>query len=619
MPIAGSWCPGRPPDAAALDHALTALAVGDGRKRMWSESGIALGWTADMACFARTHGSQPSCGAVVDGVIHNRSDVARTLGLDATPDDAALAGEFACALWDGGARRLLLARDAVGCLPLHYWQGGGRLLFAGEPRGLLTDPAVPRELDETKMALWLSLLPDDDANSLYRDIRRVRPGHFLSVAADGALGEHRYWRPETVPVLRLKSAAAYEEALRDTLDAAVRCRLPASGTIGVTLSGGLDSTCVATLAARRLAEQGRRLTALTVAPSKGYAGDPSHGAIHDESALAALVCARHPNIDHVVVRPDGTQRILSYCESVALHSGIPARSPSDMPWWDALFQEARQRRVAVLLNGNLGNLTISYDGALHPASLLRAGALGPLLRDMSAAHRAGRRWRGVVWECLAPLMSATLRRAIWRACGHAVGNVFHATPLNPELARDTGLADRLAAIGGDLSYSFGTDSRAMRLALMARGDRGLSRVGTRRLHGIQATAPCADRRVIELAFAIPDEQYRKDGMPRSLIRRAMAELLPPEVVTERRRGQQGSDWGVYLTAARAEFAEEMTRLEHSPLAQRCLDIPRLRRIADNWPADFGTASATVLDDCRLVLNRGLAAGRFIRSFEGTNR
>jgi asparagine synthase (glutamine-hydrolysing) len=102
----------------------------------------------------------------------------------------------------------------------------------------------------------------------------------------------------------------------------------------------------------------------------------------------------------------------------------------------------------------------------------------------------------------------------------------------------------------------------------------------------------------------------------------MQGILPDPVRLERRRGLQSADWSRHLTSARAEIAAEIDRLQRSSLASACLDLPRLRRLLDDWPQGAapgeGWHDSGVVHDYQLALLRGLATGRFLRRFEGGN-
>ena len=159
-----------------------------------------------------------------------------------------LNGQFAIALWDARARRLVLARDRTGIRPLFYTSVGGRLLFASEVKALFAVPGVSRRLDPLALAetftFWAPLAP----RSVFEGVHSLPPGH-LMVVEDGNERIERYWDwsfPDH-PVTSTRSAADLADELRELLIDAVRLQLRADVPVGAYLSGGLDSSVITSL------------------------------------------------------------------------------------------------------------------------------------------------------------------------------------------------------------------------------------------------------------------------------------------------------------------------------------------------------------------------------------
>jgi asparagine synthase (glutamine-hydrolysing) len=156
-------------------------------------------------------------------------------------------GQFALAIWDAVKKELFLARDRVGIRPLYYSRSGGRLLFASEIKAILAvDGRHEMNLQALSQVfvLWTTL----PGRTMFQGIEELPPGHFL-LLKDGEGELRRYWRipfysPEAACVLSLDQAA---EKLRELLSDAVRLRLRADVPVGAYLSGGLDSSIIATL------------------------------------------------------------------------------------------------------------------------------------------------------------------------------------------------------------------------------------------------------------------------------------------------------------------------------------------------------------------------------------
>ena len=177
-----------------------------------------------------------------------------------------LFGDWSFAVWDPNKKRLFLARDHYGNTALYYYADDRFFAFASCHKALVALDSVPAEIDELYVAQvlvgWTAYHSERTAR---KHIRRLPPAQTLTVTPD-TLQTRRYWFMEQATELKLPSNEQYVEAFLEIYDEAVRYRLRSHKPVGVTLSGGLDSGSVASLAARRLAREGKRLTAFGSAP-----------------------------------------------------------------------------------------------------------------------------------------------------------------------------------------------------------------------------------------------------------------------------------------------------------------------------------------------------------------
>jgi asparagine synthase (glutamine-hydrolysing) len=159
-----------------------------------------------------------------------------------------LNGQFAIALWDAKARRLVLARDRTGIRPLFYTSAAGRLLFASEAKSLFAMAGVPRRLDPLALAEIFTFWAPLATRSVFEGVRSLEPGH-LMVSEGGHTRTECYWDwdfpPE--PVRATRTAGEYAEELRELLIDAVRLQLRSDVPVGAYLSGGLDSSVITSL------------------------------------------------------------------------------------------------------------------------------------------------------------------------------------------------------------------------------------------------------------------------------------------------------------------------------------------------------------------------------------
>ncbi len=195
-----------------------------------------------------------------------------------------IAGMFAFALWDRDRGELFLARDHLGVKPLYYAWHDGALAFGSELKALRPFPGLPHALDLDALALYLECQYIPAPRTIYRTIRKLPAGHWLSLR-DGKLTEGAYWRPTYVP----KRALADEEAvaaLERELARSVESMLVADVPLGAFVSGGVDSGVVAAIATKAA---GRPLDTFNL----GFTGRDV-GSEHEEAAhVAKHIGSRH--------------------------------------------------------------------------------------------------------------------------------------------------------------------------------------------------------------------------------------------------------------------------------------------------------------------------------------
>jgi asparagine synthase (glutamine-hydrolysing) len=262
---------------------------------------------------------------------------------------------------------------------------------------------------------------------------------------------------------------------------------------------------------------------------------------------------------------------------------------------------------------------LSYSGIELLPELFRTGRWLRLWQEARALVASRRmRWRGVLAKTLGPWCPPALW--VWvNKVAHGYNlEVTHYTAINPCVLAKLDLPARAKARNLDLVYRPWKDGSAMRLWVLKCLDPGNFRKGGLGGWQIDHRDPLADVRLLEFCLAVPTEQFLHDGMPRALARRALADRLPKKVLEGQRSGLQVADWHENLTAARERVADELDRLEACPAAIAALDLPRLRRLMENWPSD-GWERYDVIMPYRYALPRAISSGHFLRRATGSNR
>ena len=160
-----------------------------------------------------------------------------------------LRGMFAFALWDERRQWLFLARDRLGKKPLYYWRQGRRLAFASEIKALWQVPEISREPDAAALADFVRFRYVLGERSGFRDIRRLPPAH-AAIWREGEWRSWRYWELPA-PESAARTDGEWEARIRELLEESVELRMISDVPVGVMLSGGLDSSLLAALVARR--------------------------------------------------------------------------------------------------------------------------------------------------------------------------------------------------------------------------------------------------------------------------------------------------------------------------------------------------------------------------------
>src|SRR5262245_9340107 len=160
-----------------------------------------------------------------------------------------LRGMFALAIWDQARARLLLARDRLGEKPLFHVRDGGQILFASSILALLAYGEMPQPINPDAIVCCLSHGFIPATHTVWHGIGVFPPAHYGVINSDGGLSLHRYWNfPDERP--RAVAMSVTEREVERVIDDSVRCCLDADVPVGVFLSGGVDSSLVAALAAR---------------------------------------------------------------------------------------------------------------------------------------------------------------------------------------------------------------------------------------------------------------------------------------------------------------------------------------------------------------------------------
>jgi asparagine synthase (glutamine-hydrolysing) len=555
------------------------------------------------------------------GMLGHLSDATLVRRVFESRGDAGLAtilGAFAFAHWDEDACRLTLGRDCLGNATLFYCIRPQFVAFATTLNGLLALPRVPREIDEVLLGHFVALNLRESRGTLYRGIERVPSRTRVTIDSAGARLS-RYWSPNLQDRPLYSNELDYVERARELLDQAVTAAMRDTPRAALLLSGGLDSTAIAATCARLGFAD--RIECFTGVPPRGVQPNVGQVFYADERSKVEALNRLHPALNVNYVTPPDVHRFDTDAARYFARYGLPVRNAVNLGWFSGI-NDMIDSKIGTTLIGAAGNLGLTWDGKFSLIELFCAGHFKRFMHELMATARQSGQSVGRTFqnEVAVRMMPDRLYRLYHRFRGRNPDDITRYSMLNTEFAADHGLAARWQSQGHDPYFGTRGTNGAKFRALYLFDHNQLGRDAftlDAKASGRSILDPHADRRLLEFALAVPERLYRQNGVPRSFARRVLADRLPPEILNERRRGEQAPRWFRTLDARREDIARDIDRIEASPLARRMLDVPRMKRLMADWPKDESAAQARK-KEYRFALARGVHAGLFIRWVEGGN-
>ena len=428
-----------------------------------------------------------------------------------------LNGMFGIALWDHRQKRLLLARDRLGVKPLYYRWDGERLHFASEIKGILADPEVPRAVDPLALRDYLAFQNVFGDKTLFEGIRILEPGTVLT-AEGGRVAVRPYWD------LAFRrddgDTTAWAGRYGALLEESVRMQLISDVPLGSHLSGGIDSSSVVSIAARR--KEGLSTFSIRF-----------KGSEHDEGEYIRAV-SEAAGTDHHEREVDHRQ-FADVFPRIVWHLDEPRVGPSVFPQW--FLAELSRKHVTVVLTGHGGDELFAGYPAHLAAVMEDASRGGGNVAHLLASLPGRLKEEG--WKRVLGLPVYALAQSDLRKYGHEA--VFKpeemedllapeapttAQAYDPRRALDRVLARCTAKSALDRVLYL--DIKTYLPSLLLVEDR------MSMAHSLEDRVPILDHRIAELSARVP-ATAKVHGVTLKAIPRAYALTRLPKAVVEHRK------------------------------------------------------------------------------------
>ena len=437
---------------------------------------------------------------------------------DALPER--LAGMFAFAIWDARRQRLFVARDRLGKKPLYYHLGRQRFVFGSEIKSLLCDATVPRELDDEALDLYLSARYVPAPLTMFAGIHKLPPAS-CAVYENGELRIRRYWKCEFPDETDARSDGELAHELWSRLRDATEARMMSDVPLGVFLSGGLDSSCIA---AQLIDLRQKRGEGDVKSFSVGYRADDGSSELDQARRVALALGTRHRE---VLVTAEDFQRFLP---DLVWYMDEPIADAACVPLY-YLSRRAREEVVVVLSGEGADEVLAGYPiyrtmlwmEHLRAVAPLASAAM-PLLRHPKARKYLRwatlpleQRYRGVSVAFSDDEKARLIGRPPARVSERLVNRLaqeWAETGGLPPLERMLEL-DRRIWLPDDLLFK--ADKMTMATSQELR-------------------VPFLDHRLIEWAAGLPAEVKLRGSTGKWLLREAARDRLPAECTAPGKRG-----------------------------------------------------------------------------------
>jgi asparagine synthase (glutamine-hydrolysing) len=431
-----------------------------------------------------------------------------------------LVGTFAFAIWDAPRQQLFCARDPIGLCPFHYHLGNDRFLWASEIRALLVDRDTSLRVNEEKVTDYLvGNYYGDPAETFYRDIWRLPPGHWLQLEPDGRVEVRAYWDLSgALPDAGLREEECVER-FSMLLEQAVRSQLRSLTPVGVWTSGGIDSSAVVATAERVYRQGGSERHVVPIC-----AVFDQLAAVDERRWMSALV--EHCGLD---MQPVPCDERMSFSRGLVPDSGIVPDEPLGGKHAEVVFGllgKSRELGTRVVFTGD-GSDVMLQGNYCYLADLLRGGRLLALARALS---RYRERWGVLLRWAVRPILRSWYRSVRVAARRGAGGLAAAALPpwLAPGRRRRAGerylaaaLPVRFRNLSDQEEYAAYSDAVRSNQAIWLQ-DVALQ-------YGIEMRHPFYDLRLLSFLFTIPAALKLAGGAPKAILRRAMEGVVPDSI------------------------------------------------------------------------------------------
>ncbi len=540
---------GKAIEEEVVETMLDAMSYWDPDKNgTWSEGPAALGhamlWNTPESKYEYLPLKKDAIVLTMDARIDNREELAKEIELPDRPMSKIgdsefilgayakwgeecpkhLLGDFAFALWDEKKQQLFCARDHIGIKQLFYHQSDDAFIFGNDLKSLVEHPYIEKKINNKAVANYLvNYQLNSRTLTFFEGVKKLLPAHHMTVT-DKRIVIRKYWNIASKVKLESPTINEYAKKLRELLEQAVCDRLRTDFPVSSHLSGGLDSSSVAVIAARKLYKQGKKLNAYNWIHEPTKTDDPMNFEWHNSKMISDIENIEHSYISMSAESLYGfmSERDIVYGETVDLWYEYPLR------------RSAQQKGSRTILSGWGGDEFVTYKGRAYYIDLVCKGRIIKAFRELSSFAKENN--RSTLKSFISLLYFKVLMPCIPKKvyCCMPKNTCQSIKKFYPFLKKDF-----LPLMKQELkkaSYLNRQSGRTVRDDMLTYWESGhvITRIESWETEAtknrLTYAYPMLDKRIIEFMLQVPAEYLVNDREGRYLFRLAMKEILPSEIL-----------------------------------------------------------------------------------------
>jgi len=538
---------GRPVEQTDIQRMLDSIAHrGPDGSGVWTDGSVGVGhrmlWTTPESLHEKLPLTNKTGELTItaDARIDNRDELIPTLNLNGRPRETIpdseiilaayekwgeqcpekLLGDFSFAIHDKRKQIIYCARDPIGIKPFYYYFKEGKFRWSSEPKAIYEDKAISKEPNLPLICLYLLNRFDEKEETLYKDIYRLPPSHFM-VLENGQIRKDQYWDIDPNYSIRYKTDQEYAERFLELFKEVIRVRLRSNGPVGALLSGGLDSSSIVCTAQKLYQEK---------------------SILNNEFETFSIIFDRLPcderfYIGEVVRKWNIKANYFPYEKYFPSIVFEQNEQYFDLGYFPTLisyaqpFGVAQQKGTKVMLYGIGGDdfLAVSFD---HLTDLMLQGNFHKMiiqLRHDSVLFSYSPYYL-FLYYCFRPMIPRPIKSLLRQILKPFRGDTIPSY-INIAYTKKAGVNDRLRTLRS--SKKFPTRSQQRLYEVFHYGsNRNMALDILERFSahfGIESRYPFLARRLVEFLLAIPEDQRWRDEWPKAILRMAMNGILPEPI------------------------------------------------------------------------------------------